>query len=230
MKVKDKILQGIITALFLAMSQTAWGAGYGFEASRVIIDRGNTDGSIVLKNSSPKNILTMSMVLDCNYKETALAESLPRLFVTKAGESSVIRINVLKEQLPDDRETLFYLYAKLFDAHQKAEVQKLKINYINRIKIFFRPINIRGSMIDAIENLQWSVSDQTLKVKNPSPLHVSMVSIDINGKKKAVNDIIEPYADWNTEIRVPAGISTLKWSAVNDYGSLVEFEKKPSAF
>lgn len=231
MSINSNCSLGIMTTLFLAMTmfRPVFGAGYSFEASRVIIDHGNREGSIVLKNSSSKNILTMSRVLDSNFTETTSAESLPRLFVTQAGKSSVIRINVFADRLPTDRETLFYLYGKLFDAHKKGE-QKLKINYINRIKIFYRPKSITESMIAAIENLQWSVNNQTLKARNPSPLHISMVSIDINGSKKTVNHIIKPFDDWNTGVKIPEGFTSLKWTAVNDYGSFVEYEKKPDSF
>lgn len=53
----------------------------------------------------------------------------------------------------------------------------LQLAIRSRIKFFYRPASIKEDANLAADKLQWVKSGQNLKVKNPTPFHITMTSV-----------------------------------------------------
>lgn len=217
----------LLTISSLLISATALGSGGAyFERNRIIIQDGNKSGSIVLKNDSTRSVLVFSRIEDSERVETDKAQSFPRLFKANPAKSHMLRVTVNPSTLPTDKETQFWLYSKFFDQEKVTEQNKIKVNYINRLKVFYRPDGINTDIYEAIKNINWKVKKGRLIAENKYPLNISMTMVTINGKRYSTSEIIRPFSSWTSPIKVDSDKFAIKWSAVNDYGTAIEFERK----
>lgn len=144
------------------------------------------------------------------------------------NSSALIRLTYTNGQLPDDRESLFYL--NVLEAPPRGDSTSSAIfTFRTRIKLFFRPAALRDGVEDAPAKLEWKLvrsgAGAALEVKNPTPFHVSMSSIEsvIGAKRTSIgNGMVEPYGV--QRFKLPQGTANssakirIDYEAINDFG------------
>jgi P pilus assembly chaperone PapD len=163
----------------------------------------------------------------------------PPLFRMDAKKEQSLRIVYTHEQLPADRETLFWL--NVLEVPPKptgpqAEGQNLlQLALRSRLKLFYRPAGLPGDPLKAPAALTWKIVADgkgfALQVHNPTPYHVTITELAlVTGSKNAsaeigmvapLSDLTLPLHDVTTK---PAAGSALTYSVINDYGGADSFK------
>ncbi|QLA09276.1 fimbria/pilus periplasmic chaperone [Enterobacter ludwigii] len=143
----------------------------------------------------------------------------PPLFVIKPNKENTLRIMYAGPDLPQDRESVFYLNSKAIPSVDQSKLKgnNLQIATQSVLKVFMRPKNLPVPSIDAPKGLRCSISGGTLVVSNPSPYYVSLVQLYVGGKKQP-NAMAAPKGD--TRLSLTGGESgEVTLQTVNDYGA-----------
>ena len=150
-------------------------------------------------------------------------ESLAKLL---PGKNTRVRVTVTDPaSLPQDRESMFWLYTRAIPSKVNDRENRLNINFVMRLKVFYRPKGMKGTMREAIEGLEWSWTDGGLVAKNASPFHISLASLTVNGVSHEVSDVIAPFTSMTFDAAwLPKGKTNEKtevvWRAVSDLGGI----------
>lgn len=146
----------------------------------------------------------------------------PPINRVEPASGQTLRIRGLPNTLPADKESIFWLNVLEIPATPKTSAtgkdNYLQVAFRSRIKFFYRPKGLSGSLKEAANGLQWSHTASGLHVKNPSPYYVSLVDVIVNGHK-ADGRMLAPFSEDN--YRLTAAGSEVIADYVNDYGAVV---------
>lgn len=143
----------------------------------------------------------------------------PPLFVAEAKAENTLRIINVATDLPQDRESVYWINIKAIPSIDKstlADQNILQLAILSRIKLFVRPTTLKIKPEAAIETLQFSKSENGIFVDNPSPYHVSFVNLYLDNNK-LLNIMVAPFAQ--AKVSEISG-TNLSYQTVNDYGGL----------
>jgi P pilus assembly chaperone PapD len=149
-----------------------------------------------------------------------------------AGKGQSLRIVYTGEPLPTDRESVFWLNVLEIPPRPNAEEagpNTLQLAFRSRIKFFYRPAGLKGEAGEAPAKLAWRLARDdgqfALECHNPTPFHVSVVSVELaGGGKRAVNDrgaMVGPGESRRFLLQgdMPAGPgSKVRYHTLNDWG------------
>ncbi|WP_172731521.1 fimbrial biogenesis chaperone [Pluralibacter gergoviae] len=227
----------IISILVAIMfSSNAWSAVRP-KLTRVVAYAENKETSVDIINESTENYLIQSWLEDTKGNEDSLPLVLtPPMMKIGARQEGKLRLVVLPIDLPQDRESVYWLSIQEIPPKAKNNAaNKLVIAIRSRLKVFVRPQGLNGAdAAKAIKMLKWTVErngkNVWLKVRNPTPYHVSFGKLELkNSGQKSItlNDKTEMAAPMSTQkYLVPVSLqgksATLTYSAVNDYGGETE--------
>lgn len=216
--------------------------------TRVIYPAGEPEVSVRLTNEGDGPKLIQAWIDDGR----ALADPemldvpfqiLTPLFRLDAKKGQVLRIIQLANELPMDRESIFWL--SVLEAppkpKQQAEEEQnyVQFSFRTRIKVFYRPKSLMGEGANKAPNeLKWSLAAGRISVSNPTPYHVNIAGFSIGkegGKEEnrveGVLDMLPPYS--SGEVKFADGMQvdsriyqSVKFSAIDDYGAKREYEVK----
>lgn len=157
----------------------------------------------------------------------------PPVFRIEPKSGQTMRVIYTREQLPTDRESLFYFNVLEIPAKPKANPESEKsMNYLqlavrNRIKFFFRPEHLPVSQSEAFKQVSWSNinnnNDYYIRATNPTPYYITYnkIQIEQTGGLISTQDtgMIAPFSSANFHIaKRPTQNAKVKWTVVNDYG------------
>lgn len=235
----------ILAALLLASAPfTAApdaGAGIVVDGTRVIYPQARREVTIRIRNPGDTPALVQAW-LDTGDPHAKPGESrvpfvmTPPLFRLDPTKSQSLRLIYTHDPLPEDRESLFWL--NVLDIPPRAPANpdrpnQLELAFKHRMKVFFRPEDLRGSAADAPARLTWTqlLKDGKLvgfKASNPTPYHVSLIQIAATVAGHPIvsrADMVDPFAsrsfDLPSPLSAPSGAVALKYWFVNDYGGNV---------
>ena len=161
----------------------------------------------------------------------------PPLFRMEASKEQSLRIVYTNEQLPADRESLFWLNVLEVppkpSGPQAQGQNMLQLALRSRLKLFYRPDGLHGDPLKAPGQLTWSlVTDGNgiaLKAHNPTPYFVTVTDLALNTGGKDVpadSGMVPPLSDFSFPLhgvsQKPSG-SAVKYTALNDYGAAADF-------
>ncbi|WP_310608533.1 fimbrial biogenesis chaperone [Buttiauxella brennerae] len=146
----------------------------------------------------------------------------------------LFRLDPLKEQslriawsgvpVPQDIESLFYMNVRTIPATAKDSDDKntLKLIFKTRMKLFFRPKDLPGSLVESCKNLSFSRSGNTLHVTNPGAYYSVFDTLKLGSASVEKADFVSPKG--NAEIPLPAHSSGKKvtWRCITEYGNATE--------
>jgi chaperone protein EcpD len=162
----------------------------------------------------------------------------PPLFRMEANKEQSLRIVYTKEQLPADRESLFWL--NVIEVPPKptgpqVEGQNLlQLALRSRLKLFYRPVNLPGDPLKAASQLTWKVvadgNGYALEAHNPTPYHITItdLALSVGGKDAtAETGMVAPLSDLKLALhgvsQKPATGSAVRFTTLNDYGAAAPF-------
>jgi len=224
--VTKKIKYTKLACVIAIMTLSGWGegahaGGVALGATRVIYPQGEKQISLPVTNSDPKDVfLIQSWVSDGEGKKMNDFVITPPLFVIQPKKENTLRIMYVgQNNLPQDRETVFYLNSKAIPSADKSKQggSALQIATQSVIKLFVRPKKLPTPAIDAPKTLRCTLSGSTLTVVNPSPYYVTLVQLHVGGKKLE-NDMVPPKGDKTMNTGGASGEVTFQ--TMNDYGAM----------
>lgn len=199
-------------------------------STRVVFDSDKRNVSLTVSNPSDKPFAVQTWVntaADDQITSVPFIAS-PPLFRLNANKEQQVQINGLPNTLPNDRESLFYFNVQELPPLEAVPNNQLNIALRTRIKLFYRPVEIKSNPLDRLRDLRWSVQNidgkSRLLVTNPSPFHVSFVRIELkaNGQTVRLKDtpMAEPMTTQHFELDgfKPTPGMQVNFSVITDYG------------
>lgn len=208
-------------SLFLFSSITE--AGIVIGGTRVIYDGNKPDVSLSIYNkeeSLPYLIQVWLEPFNKSDKSKPPFTAIPPVSRLEPQQEKRLRIIKTRGSLPADRESVFWLNIKnIPPASGNENSSALEIAIKTRIKLFWRPATIKFIPESAAPRVKWRRQGNNLLVENPTPIHVNVMSVTIDGKDVPLN-MLPPFE--TVTLPLPAGITgnTLVWRFINDYGAI----------
>ena len=194
--------------------------GVSLGATRVIYPVGAKQVSLSVVNHSKKDRYLISSWVETQAEEkTKNFLVTPPLFVAEPTTENTLRIVNLATNLPQDRESVFWLNVKSIPSVDKAVLEEkniLQLAVLSRIKLFVRPEKLKIAPEDAIEKVKFSKTPDGVVVDNQSPYHISFVNLLLDGGKL---DSVMALPFEKTKISKTSG-NKLSYQTVNDYGGV----------
>lgn len=219
-KIKTQFSIGLAIALSAASISSAFAGGVSLGTTRVIYPQDAVQTSLsITNNDANKVFLIQSWVSNKDGKKSDDFVITPPIFVIQPNRENMIRIMYVgKNQLPTDRESLYYLTSKAIPSGKPdTDKNTLQIATESVIKMFVRPNNLPIQSINAPQTLRCKIDGGTVKINNTSPYYLTLVNLTV-GSKTLPNTMVAPKSEEN--IPLPAGASgAIKFKTLNDYGS-----------
>jgi len=160
----------------------------------------------------------------------------PPVYRLEAGKTQVMRILFTGADLPQDRESIYWLNVLDIPPAPSADATAtgnyMQFSLRTRTKLLYRPKGLAGVASNAPTRLQWSMvadgSGWALQAHNPTPYHVhlSTVSLGTQGKEytSAEPAMIAPLSSQTYPLPQLAQRATqgnVRFQYINDQGGLV---------
>ncbi|MCU6306348.1 fimbria/pilus periplasmic chaperone [Enterobacter quasiroggenkampii] len=215
------IATSVAASLVCGLISSANAGGVALGATRLIYPQGDKQISLPITNSDTKDVfLIQNWVSDGEGKKINDFIITPPLFVIQPKKENILRIMYVgQENLPQDRETVFYLNSKAIPSTDKSKQSgsSLQIATQSVIKLFIRPKKLPTPSVDAPKTLRCQVSGGNLTVTNPSPYYVTLVQLHV-GDKKIDNDMVPPKG--SKVINTQGAVGSVTFQTMNDYGAM----------
>ncbi|MEO3989994.1 fimbria/pilus periplasmic chaperone [Pseudocitrobacter cyperus] len=215
----------ILCALFSIPAQ----ADVTIGATRVIYPGGAKDATITVENAnSDAPFLIQSWVRSDN----ASAEEVPfivtpPLFRLNARQKNVLRIINTGGNLPQDRESLFWLNIKAIPTSVPEDQQnKLVLAVKSEFKLIYRPKALTQKPEDVTDKLRWQQQGGRLIVNNPTAYYMNLANVTVGGVKIKEARYLAPFS--NDQFSLPSGAhGQVTWALINDFGGTGPQHKQP---
>ena len=196
-------------------------AGLSVSDTRLIMDSGKSSVAIVMSNTTPIPFLTKAWIEDVHGNKTDKLMVVPPVVVSVPNKFNRFQVSVLEPQdLPQDKESVFYLQTHSAPGNGNPS-NSLNVSYNTKLKVFYRPKGLSGSMDDAIESLHWTLKAGVLTAKNDSNFNVSVVTVGLDKNFKQLSGfMIAPKSSAQFQVtgKYPKEV-TVRWAAMDDFGS-----------
>ena len=200
-------------------------AGVVLGGTRVIVRENQRETSIPVSNPSNAPFVVQTWIDEGEGKNKTPFVVTPPLQRLDPGKENILRILRVQGALPADRESLFWLNVKEIPEKAKDE-NVLQIAVRTRIKLFYRPASLPGTAVDARLQLQWAVAagdkgGAVIKVANPTPYHITLASMKVNGGKELSPQMVAPFGEMTipmAEVKSPQEVQ-FNFTTINDYGA-----------
>lgn len=232
------VLLAVLMMCGVASAQAADGqGGIALGGTRLVFEGGKEAASMTVTNSSAADVWLMRFWVSSygdseestgkgTNKQAMPFAVTPPLYRLDPQNAVQLRVNKLVENLPADRESVYYLNnlaippKKGEKNYQKAVQSGLQFAVNTRIKLFYRPAEIDdpAAVKQAPEKLTVSSSGKEVVVKNPTPYFVTMTQLTLNGKPAQVpkDTMVVPFGELRLAASEPHG--TFSYSTVDDRG------------
>ncbi|CAI1874077.1 fimbrial biogenesis chaperone [Serratia ficaria] len=211
----------LCAALLINSFQVAAGVVIG--GTRLVYSGAEKEATIRVKNPDDMPYLVQSWVnadLEGNVKAPFMVT--PPLFRLNGGRENTLRVMKTAQALPEDRESVFWLSVKSVPPEAEGTGNHLQIAVRTRIKLFYRPASLSGSLEEAAKKMRWERSGDTLKAINDSPYFLSFSTVSIAGDKIKEPQMVAPFATLSYPLPASASGKQVSWQVINDYGGLSE--------
>lgn len=219
-------------AVFTALAACFWlpqlQAGVNVGTTRVVYQGKDKEANLSLANTDDDSpYLVQSWVSAYDNRDTSADEFIitPPLFRLDAKSQNLLRIIATNvQQLPGDRESLFFINVKAIPAVSPEQHSQnvLQIALKTTIKLFYRPEHLKGSLKEAVDQLQWRVDDGKLSVRNRSGFNVVVSEVLVNDAvNKDLPEVIRPVSMLQSAQALKVG-DKIVLSYINEYGSTVK--------
>ena len=227
-----KSVSRFLLAGIVLLSSGIASAGITLGGTRIVYQEKLKETSIMVKNDGEKDIMVQSWIEpDPAFPEQDVPFALTPALSRLAGKKQQsLRVFYAGKGLPSGKESVFWLSVQ--EIPQKSETDNtLQIAIRQRIKIFYRPEGLSGSVEESSKQLKWKMINEAgkswLVASNQSPFYVSFgeVSITQAGKRYPVSaKMVAPGETSKFLIDVasalPAqGVSRVDYVTINDYGA-----------
>ncbi|MDW3776355.1 fimbria/pilus periplasmic chaperone [Kluyvera cryocrescens] len=214
-------LVGVLMAAAIGMAPHAE-AGVALGATRVIYPAGQKQVPLaVTNNDDSSTYLIQSWVENADGVKDGRFVVTPPLFAMQGKKENTLRIlDATNNQLPQDRESLFWMNVKAIPSMDKSKLgdNTLQLAIISRIKLYYRPAKLALSSDQAAEKLTFRRGAGTLTLVNPTPYYLTVTELNA-GTRVLENALVPPMGE--TQVKLPADAGRdITYKTINDYGAL----------
>ena len=198
----------LLAAIFYCSINTSI-ANVIINGTRVIYPSNSKDVVVQLVNNSDEPALVQSWIDNGDINSTPETSQAPFLLsppvvkVTRGGGQQ-LRITKIKNNLHEDRESIFYL--NVLDIPPVPETVQgkntLQLAIKSRIKLIVRPESLTDGVEKNIKNLSIGSEGDRLRLTNKSPYFISIANIEDTRSRNMLREsvMIAPFS----ELYVPA--------------------------
>ncbi|WP_312183200.1 molecular chaperone [Pantoea sp. CTOTU46764] len=206
--------------------------GFSLGSTRVVYNAAEKEANVTVINTADNAPFLaqswLSNIDDVRNKAKPPFVLTPPLYRQDKGKNT-LRIVKTGGDLPKDRESAYWINVKAIPAQSKADTGKntVAFAYVLKIKMFYRPADLKGKASDAYRDLTFSRSGSTLKVSNPTPYYVTLNKISVGGKEiKDVSAMVPPFQQQSYQLDDSTKGSQVEYRAINDMGGSMPVVKK----
>lgn len=220
-------MPAVLLACILMFSPTLQ-AAINLDRTRVVYDGAEQTTTVTLTNENGTlPFLAQSWLTDSEHRKiSAPLMVLPPLQRIEAGGRTLIRLVKTTgiEQLPQDRESLFYLNVREIPPKpEKANVLQIAVQ--SEIKVFYRPKAIKPVKNDVWQRrLKIRKSGQQFVVENPTPYYITVSNIQRQSGEKGTSSLLKdrafmiaPKSSLNVDVK-DSSVREFSLYYVNDFG------------
>lgn len=199
--------------------------------TRVIYHEASKSVIVPVTNLDNQPVLVQSWITNAQNEDDpaipfAIAEP---LFKVEPDRSSDVRIFYAGQGMPSDRESMMFLNIMGIPV-KPTQQNTVQFAIKQRLKLFYRPNALSGSVSDAVAALRWQTKRDQIEVTNASPFHVSLIDLDLQwqGGHRAISDylLLEPGATqaFDATVTHTVGPLRMRFVEINDVGLQVPHE------
>lgn len=229
----DEILKPVLSLILLLFSFPGY-SGVVMTGTRIIYPADKKEITISLKNTNNTPTLVQTWIdtgdpVSSPHKIIVPFILTPPIFRMEGGKGQVLRLRYTGNNLPEDRESLFWLNVLAVPPKQKeTNGSYLNAAFQTRVKLFYRPGSLSGHANQAANKLEWQRKDGKLTVHNPTAYFISLVSVSWRSQKshhEIAGEVLSPFS--TTQLRrkdnaLLQPMNDVKMAFVNDIGALKE--------
>ncbi|OAT19406.1 putative fimbrial chaparone [Buttiauxella noackiae ATCC 51607] len=215
-----KLIPSTLLAALLISAGLAQ-AGMIVGGTRLIYNGSKKESSLKVSNPDRQPYLIQSWVEPAtDGAEKAPFVITPPLFRLDGGQENVLRVVRVGGNLPQDRETLYWMSIKSIPSAEKDQSKNtLQIAVKTRIKLIYRPQSLKGVPEELTEKLTWQRIGNRLQVSNPTLFYMNFQSVTVGNNTLSEATYVAPMS--NASFALPAGGgSGVAWKIINDYGGV----------
>ena len=235
-------LGALMVSVAALTSHASWGSVI-ITGTRVIYPADARDVNVRLTNNGPTPALVQIWIDKGDPNASPEQVKVPFVLTPPIAridpnKSQIVRLVYTGEVQSAEKESLYWLNMVEIPPKPVEGANYLQFAVRTRIKVFYRPAQLKSGPIDAGPRLEWSLQKDgkklTLQAINPSPYFVSLSQVRLvtkDGKEsgKPMNVMLAPGA---TE-RIPFEdvndsellLSAVRYQLIDDYGAFIESEK-----
>lgn len=231
-----KFIKKTVLSLLLGSLFSVAHAEIIIHGTRVIYASDAREVTVQLSNDGNQPVLVQSWMDQGDASQSPEEADVPFVIsppITRveAEKGQGLRITALPiaNQLPQNQESLFWL--NVLDIPPRPTVNGenpenyLQLAIRSRIKFFYRPSQIRGSIVEAAEKMKWLVQGDQLLIENPTPFHMTVTEIQQRVSGNMVNIVDEgrmlaPFSKETVSLQ-SNDTTQMRFFILNDYGTRV---------
>lgn len=196
--------------------------GVSLDQTRIIFSTADKVQTIKVNNTSKQKYLIQSRIQrDINHESSAPFIVTPPLFPLGPENNQLLRIFKQDEQLPVDRESLFYLAVLAIPAQSEPAPQatRLSMGFQFVIKLFYRPEGLKIMPQNAYCQLKFSPTPKGIQIENPTPYFLTFGSLSFD--QKVIDLDLQPsmLAPMSTAVySATKPVHQVQWQNITDTG------------
>lgn len=196
--------------------------------TRIVIDNDKMGRTVQFTNSGDKPVLVQIQAEEDGDPGAPPFIALPPVFRMLPNAGQTVKVNITKDNIPDDRESLFYMNYMEIPSVKKDEQDKNKLYLIvkSRVKVIVRPAGLVFSVNKIRERLSFGMSGNTVTIKNTSPFYANLRSFYLAGGAGKISYpdsvTVPPFGESHVKVKNAGGTTAeLKMTAliINDFGA-----------
>lgn len=230
LSVRD-VFTGCVLALCLVASAQA---SVVMTGNRVVYPAQNKEVNIQLTNHDDfPNVIQVWMDSgnEDSTPETGQAPFIitPPFFKMAAKAGQTVRLMFTGEQLPQDRESVYYLnFLQIPPREAKSSSNQMLIMLRNRVKVFYRPAGITTSPTEIAQHVKPKIVQRgntyAVELENMSGYYLSISGASILSDNKVIqlgNKMIAPFSSETWPVTSKVRNPELTINYINDQGAKI---------
>ncbi|EOI3545504.1 fimbria/pilus periplasmic chaperone [Cronobacter dublinensis] len=223
--------KSLYSACLLAVSLVSSAANAGgitIGGTRVVYPADKKQVSMSVRNTSDTStFMVQSWVENADGNKSQDFVVTPPVYVSGPGNENTLRIMYAGRPARTDQETLYFLNTKAIPSMDRRETEDKNILMLaatTRIKLFVRPAGLTPTVEKAPEMLTFHKAGTQLRIDNPTPYHITLASIKVDGKSLP-DSMVNPRS--SLSVALPAGTGNIvTYRTINDFGAATPEARK----
>jgi len=216
-------MKRIFAALLAVAALPAWGGVYIY-GTRIIYPAAQKEVTVQLMNQGDRSALVQAWIDDGDTQTPPEKLQVPFLLTppvvkVKGNTGQQLKIKFTQANLPQDRESIYYLNVLDVPPNDanNADVNKIKFALQNRIKLIYRPAGLSGVNKESFAHLNIKRAADGLVVENSSANWLTITEIKGAAKINKETLVLAPRA----KLKLPGAPHAGKYAVtlIDDYGN-----------